>query len=133
MALKPEYSVLTGLSVGAVVFAVHAQATPSQADIQALPAGTKDIDESERKATYLSAGIVASISLIAKDPTIFMIGTAAAIAMALWTRHSNWKDGMSGLVGGVSAAGGPNTPPAAEVAETAPYVAFSSGNDFVGS
>ncbi len=133
MALKPEYSVMTGLSVAGVVFAIHSQATPSQADIQALPAGTHDVEVSERQATWISAGVVSGISLIAKDPTVFVMGSAMVIGMALWTRHSNWKDGMTGLIGGVSQAGGPNTPPETDVAETVPYTMFSSGSDFVGS
>ena len=116
MALKPEYSVMSGLTVGAVVFAVHAQATPSQADIQALPAGTPDIDSAERKATYISAGVVAGISLLAKDPTIFIIGSAATIAMALWTRHSNYTESINGRYlspSEAAQAGSANTGPAA--------------------
>lgn len=130
--LKPDASIMVGLSVAGVVFAVHSQATPSQADIQALPPGTQDIDASERKATILSVGIVSGISLIAKDPTVFLIGSVATLAMAFWTRHSNWKDTSSGIVGGVSQAGSPNTTPEATVAETTPYTMYSGANDFVG-
>jgi hypothetical protein len=126
MALKPEYSVMSGLTVGAVVFAIHAQATPTQADIQALPAGNKDVDSAERKATIMSAGIVAGISLLAKDPTIFIIGSAATLAMALWTRHSNWSmDGKYLSPKDSSGAGSANSPVAASVAETTPYTMFS--------
>lgn len=132
MALKPEASIMTGLAVGSVVFALHTQATPSQADIQALPAGTKDVDGAERKATIISAGVVAGISLLAKDPTVFIIGSAMVIGMAIWTRHSNWLDSASGIVGGVSRAGSPNTMPEAEVAESVPYTMYNN-NDFVGN
>lgn len=132
MALKPEASIMTGLAVAAVVFALHVQATPSQADIQALPAGTKDIDSAERKATVMSAGVVSGISLLAKDPTIFVIGSAMVIGMAVWTRHSNWMDSASGVIGGVSRAGSPNTMPEAEVSESVPYTMYNN-NDYVGS
>lgn len=130
MALKPEMSVMGGLSVAAIVFAIHSQATPSQADIQALPAGTPDIDRAERKATILSAGVVAGVSLIAGDPTIFVIGAGMTIAMALWTRHSNYAESIGGkyLTRSESAASGTTTTGPAP-AETAPYVPFSS--DFV--
>jgi hypothetical protein len=136
MALKPEYSVMSGLTVGAVVFAIHAQATPTQADIQALPAGNKDVDSAERKATVISAGVVAGISLLAKDPTIFIIGAAATLAMALWTRHSNYSvDGKYLSPGASSAAGSANSGP--QVAETENYTMFSgatgAASDFVGS
>lgn len=131
MALKPEASIMTGLTVAAVVFAMHTQATPSQADIQALPAGTKDVDDAERKATIMSAGVVAGISLLAKDPTVFIIGSVMVVGLAFWTRHSNYLDSDSGIVGGVSRAGSPNTMPEAEVAQTTPYTMY--GNDYVGS
>jgi hypothetical protein len=132
MALKPEYGVMSGLAVSAVVFAVHQNATPTQADIQALPAGTPDIDRAERKATYISAGVVAGISLLAKDPTIFIIGSAATIAMALWTRNSNWTESIGGKYlspSEASQAGSANTGPAP--VETESYEMFQgSGNGF---
>lgn len=131
MALKPEFSIMGGLAVAAVVFAIHAQATPTQADIQALPAGTPDIDRAERKATVMSGGVVAGISLLAKDPTIFIIGSAMAIGMALWTRHSNYSESIGGKYlspAAASAAGSANTGPA--VAETASYEMFQP-NDYV--
>lgn len=126
MALKPEFSIMGGLAVGAIVFAIHSQATPTQADIQALPPGLPDIDSAERKATIMSAGVVAGVSLIAKDPGIFLIGSAMTIALALWTRHSNHTTGMGGGVmsGSAQMAGSANTGPA--VAETEPYHMFEN-------
>lgn len=137
MALKKEAALITGLSVMAVVYAIHTNATPTQADIQALPAGVADIDMSERQATVMSVAVVSGISLLAQDPTIFVMGAIATVGMAVWTRHSNYKDGESQTVGGVSSAGGPNSPPpaaidTAEVASEQPYQMFSD-NGFVGS
>lgn len=111
MALKPEFSVMGGLAVGAIVFAVHTNATPNQADIRALPAGTPDIDRAERNATFLSAGVVSAVSLIAKDPTIFVIGAGMTIAMAVWTRHSNYLESLGGkyLTTSEAAAAGTET------------------------
>lgn len=134
MALKPEYSVMTGLAVMGTVFAVHAQATPTQADIQALPAGNQDIDQAERKATILGVGVVSVVSLIAKDPTIFVMGSVSVIGMALWTRHSNWKDSVHSMLGPVTTGGSPNAPVETDVSEsTTPYTMFSSGTDFISS
>jgi hypothetical protein len=131
MALRPEFSIPTGLAVAAVVYAIHANATPTQADIQALPAGTPDIDRAERKATWLSAGTVAGISLLAKDPTIFVIGAAATIGMAWMTRHANWTE-SKGTMGAITpsemqGAGSANTGP--EVAQTEEYHIFE-GSEF---
>jgi len=121
MALKAEFSIMGGLAVASVVFAIHTQFTPPQADIQALPSGTPDIDKAERKATYMSAGVVSGISLIAKDPTIFVIGSAMTIAMAFMTRHANWTESIGGkyLTGAdAAAAGSANTGPAPAEVET---------------
>lgn len=127
MALAPEFSVMGGLAVGALVFAIHTQATPSQADIQALPAGTPDIDAAERKATIMSAGVVAGVSLIAGDPTIFVIGSVITIGMAWWTRHSNYKESVGGkyLTTSEAAASGTTTTGPTPV-ETQPYVPFQA-------
>lgn len=92
MALKPEASLMTSLAVGAVVFGVFANATPTQADIRSLKSNNTDIKRAERTATWTSAGIVAAISLLAKDPTVFVLGGAMTIGMAWWHRHSDLVD-----------------------------------------
>jgi len=98
MSLEPSASLGTGLAVAGVVYAIHSNMTPTVADIQALPAGNKDVDKSEKKATWLSIGVVSGISLLAKDPTIFVIGSFAVIGMALITRHANWTETANGML-----------------------------------
>lgn len=127
MALKPEFSVMGGLAVGAMVFAIHANATPSQADIQALPAGTPDIDRAERNASWLSAGVVSAVSLVARDPNIFVMGAVMTVAMSWWTRNSNWVESVGGRYLGqaeMQKAGSANTGPAPVATEA--YVPFQS-------
>lgn len=96
MALKPDAAIMSGLAVAGVVFAVHTKFTPSTADMQGLPAGTKDVDKSERQATIISVGIVSAISLLAKDPTIFVIGSIATVALAFTSRHALWTETRTG-------------------------------------
>jgi len=98
MSLKPEVSLMGGLAVATVVYAIHSNATPSLADMQGLPVGTKDVDVSERRATWLSAGVVAGISLLARDPGIFVIGSAMTVAMAWSSRHALWTDSKTGPI-----------------------------------
>lgn len=134
MGLKPEASVLGGLAVAALVFGIHQQATPTQADIQALPQGTPDIDSAERKATWASVVAVSGVSLLARDAGIFIIGSAATIALALWTRHSNWTESIMGRYLSPSEAmqaGTASTGPAP--VETEPYQMFDGSNGFVES
>lgn len=126
MALKPEASVLAGLAVAALVFGIHQQATPSQSDIQALPQGTPDIDRAEKAATWTSVVAVSGISLLARDPGIFLIGSGATIAMSLWTKHSNWTESVVGRYlspSEAASAGTQSTGPAP--VETQPYEMFA--------
>jgi hypothetical protein len=134
MALKPEVSIGTGLAVSAIVYAIHSNFTPSVADMQGLPAGNQDVDGAERKATWLSAGVVAGVSLLAKDPTIFVIGSVATIALSWFSRHATWTDTKSGPA---VASPGQSVPSANDVAtgpsmSTADYSMFAS-SQFVSS
>ncbi|MYS19162.1 hypothetical protein GA0115240_105813 [Streptomyces sp. DvalAA-14] len=132
MALKPEFSIMAGLAVMGVVYAMHTNATPPDADIRALPAGNKDIDASERTATAMSIGVVSGISLLAHDPTILMMGAVAVVGMAVWSRTSNYTDSPAGRYldpGDAMAAGTEAAGPAPE--DTEPYTMFASaGSEF---
>lgn len=136
MALSPPVSIGTGLAVAGVVLAIHAQSTPSQADMQGLPSGNADVDTAERRATWTSIGVVAGVSLLAKDPTVFVIGSAMTIALAFVTRHAVWTDSASGLIaqGPGQSVPGVAANVAPEMSETTAYTMFSgSSNEFVSS
>jgi hypothetical protein len=133
--MNRETSVLGGLAVAGVVYSVHSNFTPTQADIQGLPSGNHDIDGAERKATWLSIGIVSGVSLLAKDPTIFVIGSAMTVAMAFFTRHAVWTDSMSGLVNagpGQSAVSANDVATGPQMSDTEAYTMYAH-NDFVSS
>jgi len=89
MALAPPASLGVGLATAGLVLAIHSQATPSMADIRVGQPNDDHIDRSERAASWMSVGLVAAISLVAKDPTIFIIGGSAVVALAWWTRYGN--------------------------------------------
>jgi hypothetical protein len=135
MALAPEASVLGGLAVAGVVYSIHSNFTPTVADMQGLPSGNKDVDKSERQATWLSIGIVSGISLLAKDPTIFVIGSAATVAIAFLSRHATWTDTATGLVSpgpAQSAASANDLATGPQMSDTASYTMFSQ-SEFVSS
>lgn len=131
MSLKPEVSIGTGLAVSAIVYAIHSNFTPSMADMQGLPAGTQDVDAAERKATWLSAGVVAGVSLLAKDPTIFVLGSAATVALAFFSRHAVWTDSKSGPAVGApgQSAVSANDLTTGPQMTTADYSMFSATNN----
>jgi hypothetical protein len=96
MAQRAEVSIGMGLAVAGVVFAVYSNVTPNMADIRAAEPGNADVDGTRKLAAWTSAGVVGGISLIAKDPTIFIIGGAMVIAMDWFHRHSNEVDPRTG-------------------------------------
>lgn len=130
MALAPEASILGGLAVGGVVLGIHQVAKPSQADIQALPAGTPDIDRANKTATWLSVLAVSGIALMARDPGIFIIGSAVTVGMKLWSDHSNFTESVMGryLSPSEAASAGTQATGPAPV-ETEPYQMFA-GSEF---
>lgn len=89
MALPSEAAVATGLTTAVMVYAIHQQSTPTMAEMRVSPAGDPDLDAARRQATWISAAIVAGISLIVRDPTVFIIGGSTVVAMDWWTRYSN--------------------------------------------
>ena len=89
MANKPEFSIGVGVAVAALVGAVYVNATPTLTDIRAAPAGDTDVAAARKVAAWTSAGLVGAVSLIAKDPTVFILGGAAVVVFDWWIRHGN--------------------------------------------
>jgi hypothetical protein len=89
MALPKEFSIGIGLATATVVYGLYQNALPTMADVRSLDANNTDISAAERTASWTAAGVVAGVSLIAKDPTIFIIGGSMVVAMAWWHRHAN--------------------------------------------
>lgn len=94
--LPPQASIGVALATAAVVYSIYSRATPPIADIRVATQQNKDLAAAERSATWQAAGIVAGISLIARDPDIFVIGGATTIALAWWHRHANMVNPETG-------------------------------------
>lgn len=133
--LKPEVSLPVGLATAAVVYGVYQAALPPVADVRTADRSHPDVQAAERTASWFSAAVVSGISLLAKDPTIFVIGSSAVIALAWWYRHSdqvipelskavpNYARDM------VFNEPGP-TPPAAAQPDGAPVAEYSADGGF---
>jgi hypothetical protein len=94
--LKPEISIPAGLATGALVYGVFQNATPSIADIRASAPNDNTIASTERMASWTAAAVVGGVSLIAKDSTIFVVGSAMIIALAWMHRHANMVNPLTG-------------------------------------
>lgn len=97
MALKAETSLTVGLATAAVVYSVYSNALPTVADIRVGDANDDHIARAEQLAAWTAAGVVAGVALIAKDPTVFVMGGTMVVALAWWHRHANAVDPISGL------------------------------------
>lgn len=87
--LKADGSIVGTLAVMTATYALYSNALPSVADIRTAQPGNKDIDASERSAAWMAAGVVAGVSILAKDPTIFILGGATVVGLSWWYRHAN--------------------------------------------
>jgi len=96
MALKPEMSILGGLATAGVVYATFQVTLPPVADVKTIEPQNRDIGSSERTATWLSAGLVSGLSLIARDPGIFIIGGLAVIALSYMYKHADQVTPLTG-------------------------------------
>jgi hypothetical protein len=104
VGLRPEVSVPVALATATLVYGIFLNATPSIADIRTAEPGNQDISAAERLASWTAAGTVAGISLVAKDPNVFIVGESMVIALAWWHRHANAVNPMTGKAGGAPVA-----------------------------
>jgi hypothetical protein len=100
--LKPEVSIGVGLATAAIVLATYSHSLPSVADVRTASPNDTDINAARRTASWTSAGVVAAVSLIAKDPTVFVIGGGMVIALDWWHRYA---DQVNPLIKAVPGAG----------------------------
>jgi hypothetical protein len=79
--LSPENSMVAGIAVIGLVIANYNLHNGSIAAVQATDAWHPALGTSNKKSGYSSLVLVAGISLLAKDPNIFILGMAAIVAM----------------------------------------------------
>jgi hypothetical protein len=115
MALKVENSLIGAVTVGAVVIGIYDYALPKLADARVAPAGDDDLAAAEKAAAWTSAAIVGGISLIAKDPTIFVTGGLLIVGLSWLHRHANWVNPLTGKAASVPGLGNVTPPPPVDV------------------
>lgn len=96
--LSVEASIGTGLAVGALVYTIYGRHLPSGADQRVVDQGDVDAEAARKQALWTSAAVVAGISLIARDPTVFIIGGAMTVGLDWATRANVWTNPVTGSV-----------------------------------
>lgn len=110
MKLKPEGSLALGLAVVVVVYATYEHMLPTMVEHRVGQQNDADAATAERMATVTSAGIVSGIALLAKDPTVFILGGGATVALAWMHKHANSVSPLTRFVtGGAAVAAADST------------------------
>lgn len=107
MALKPEISLGASLAVLALDFGIFQLSMPALADVKAAAPWNGNVDSARRAATFTAVGACAALSLLAKDPNIFIFGGGFAVALDFYYRHANMTHPQTGQVVMPPAAGPP--------------------------
>lgn len=99
MALRPEVSLPVALATGTVVYTIYNQGLPGQADIRSHGnVGDQTLESVRKQQLWTAAAVVAGISLIAKDATVFIVGGAMAIGLDWMTRANNFTNPLTGRI-----------------------------------
>jgi hypothetical protein len=96
--LKPEMSLGASLAVMAVDFGIYQIHMPATADIRSSAPHNQAIDSSRKGATWTAVGACAALSLLAKDPNIFIFGGGFAVVLDWYYRHANAVHPLTGMV-----------------------------------
>lgn len=116
--LKPNEQIVTSAAVAAAVYAIFQVNAPNLADVKAsAPGGPASLNtfKSVKMATYTSVALVAGLGILAKDPTIYIVGGLVVVAEAWKFHHANATHQMAGNGNAVVAPGSQMTGQAAPV------------------
>lgn len=108
MGSKAEISLPLALATATVVYTVHGRGLPPTIDLRATESGDEMAETMRKRNTWMAAATVGAISLIAKDPVIFVVGGAMVIALDWMTRADIWASPSANQV---EATGMPATAP----------------------
>lgn len=86
--LRPEGSIVAGIAVMGVVYAIYQMNLGSAVQVQMTDANHPATETARKKAGYQAAVVVAGIGLISKDSNIIILGSATIIGMELNYRHA---------------------------------------------
>lgn len=95
--LEPKVSLGVGLATAALVWGVYQHALPSLTEHRIAAEDNAHAQAAEKTATWTSAAIVSAVSLIARDPSVFILGGAMVIGLAWWHRHADMVNPDVGL------------------------------------
>lgn len=119
--MKAEASLGMGLAVGVLVWGIYQHSVPALVDHRVGDVGDVNAAAAERAATWTAAAVVAGVSLIAKDPTVFVIGGSMVVIKSFMHRHANLVSPLTGRATAPNAVNQQAPADAATAPDTAGY------------
>jgi hypothetical protein len=98
VSLKPEHSLSASLAVMALDYGVYSMSLPTLADLKSTDPHNQAVDSARKAATWTAISACAALSLLARDPNIFIFGGGFAVALDWFFRHSNAVSQYTGQV-----------------------------------
>ena len=86
VSIKPSDELIVGATSIALVLAIFSQNTPNLADVRADKTNNVNTHKSTKMAAITATATVGALSLLAKSPTVFVIG-GLAILFETWKLH----------------------------------------------
>lgn len=100
MGLKPEASVLAGVTVAGITYAIYQMHMPPIADARQNPADDPHLESARRTAAWQAAGLIGLVSLLTQDPNIFIIGGLTLTGLDYSHKHANMIVPETGEIAG---------------------------------
>jgi hypothetical protein len=101
MALKPDQSIIVAALVAAGVYGIFQHNAPNLSDVRAsAPGGAASMNthNSVKTAIYTSAALVIGVGILAKDPTVYILGGLVTAVEGWKYYEANSKDAATGNV-----------------------------------
>jgi hypothetical protein len=87
MQLKPNEEIMSASFAVAAVIAIFSSSTPNKADVRASKPGNPIVHKSTKAAAVESLAVVAGIALLAKSPTVYVVG-GLTIVVESWLLYA---------------------------------------------
>lgn len=101
MNLKPSEELQVSALSAAVVYGIFSLNAPNLADVKAAPAANAIAHGSVKTAAWTSTVVIAGLALLAKSPTIFVVGGAMIVVESWKYFHANATDPATGKIASV--------------------------------
>jgi hypothetical protein len=105
MNLKPNEEIQVSALSAAVVYGVWQLHAPNLADVKAAPAGNSNVQSSMKSSVWTAAVVSAGLAILAKSPTIFIVGSVMNVAEYWHYAHANQTNPATGKIDPNAVAG----------------------------